>query len=237
MIAITKEKLDKNIYKAEGIYYKAMTTPKEEIQNLESNLDKALSEPGTFDALKGCTATPKEEEILEAWLKKHSNDGQYIDGGNNYEEYCLDGYFNLQELVSSIRHELQKNQELIIGVDYAKEELATQKQPEMISNGISLSPKEEELKQEFKEWCKSQGANYKMMDYAADYWLKIRREAIAERDEEIKKIIGKHNARILNEFQLQGKPDMPLIAYDERICLIPAIIKATEETLSHLTQE
>lgn len=40
--------------------------------------------------------------------------------------------------------------------------------------------------------------------------------------------IGKYNANILNEFQLQGKPDMPLIAYDERVCLIPAIEKALE---------
>lgn len=38
--------------------------------------------------------------------------------------------------------------------------------------------------------------------------------------------IAKHNANILNQFQLQGKPDMPFIAYDERVCLIPAIEKA-----------
>lgn len=53
--------------------------------------------------------------------------------------------------------------------------------------------------------------------------------------EEIKDIISKHNARILNEFQLQGKPDMPMIAYDERVCLVPAMQKATEETLSALS--
>ena len=51
------------------------------------------------------------------------------------------------------------------------------------------------------------------------------------------KIISEHNARILNEFQLQGKPDMPFIAYDERICLIPAMEKATKETFSILSQE
>jgi len=38
--------------------------------------------------------------------------------------------------------------------------------------------------------------------------------------------ITKHNANILNEFQLQGTPEMPIIAYDERICLLPAIDKA-----------
>lgn len=45
-----------------------------------------------------------------------------------------------------------------------------------------------------------------------------------------KELIGKHNARILNEFQKQGTAEMPLIAYDERICLIPAITIAMEET-------
>lgn len=40
--------------------------------------------------------------------------------------------------------------------------------------------------------------------------------------------IGKHNANILNEFQKQGTAEMPIIAYDERVCLIPAIEKAME---------
>jgi hypothetical protein len=43
-----------------------------------------------------------------------------------------------------------------------------------------------------------------------------------------KKDIGKYNAIILNEFQKQGTPEMPIIAYDERVCLIPAINKALE---------
>lgn len=42
------------------------------------------------------------------------------------------------------------------------------------------------------------------------------------------KDIGKHNANILNEFQNQGTAEMPFIAYDERICLVPAITKAME---------
>jgi hypothetical protein len=46
----------------------------------------------------------------------------------------------------------------------------------------------------------------------------------------IKQLVGKHNARILNEFQKQGTADMPLIAYDERVCLIPAIALAMKET-------
>lgn len=48
-------------------------------------------------------------------------------------------------------------------------------------------------------------------------------------------IIGKHNARILNEFQLQGKPDLPMVAYDERVCLIPAIEIATKKTFDELS--
>ncbi len=52
--------------------------------------------------------------------------------------------------------------------------------------------------------------------------------------EETKEIIEKHNARILNEFQAQGTASMPFIAYDERVCLIPAMTKATEETFALL---
>lgn len=53
--------------------------------------------------------------------------------------------------------------------------------------------------------------------------------------EEVKKVIGQHNARILNSFQLEMKPDMPMVCYDERIALIPAIEKATKETLQALS--
>lgn len=49
--------------------------------------------------------------------------------------------------------------------------------------------------------------------------------------ETIGRIIPQHNARILNEFQAQGKPDMPMIAYDVNVCLVPAIIKATKDTV------
>lgn len=63
------------------------------------------------------------------------------------------------------------------------------------------------------------------------------KEAFAAEKENEKKIISEHNARILNEFQLQGKPDMPLIAYDERVALIPAMKKATEETLKNIEIE
>lgn len=51
---------------------------------------------------------------------------------------------------------------------------------------------------------------------------------------EIELILAKHNARILNSFQLQGNPNLPLIAYDERVCLIPAMEIATQETLEDL---
>lgn len=49
------------------------------------------------------------------------------------------------------------------------------------------------------------------------------------------KDIGKHNANILNKFQQQGTADMPMIAYDERVCLIPAIKKAMEELEASLS--
>lgn len=52
---------------------------------------------------------------------------------------------------------------------------------------------------------------------------------------EVEKIISEHNARVLNEFQKQGTADMPLIAYDERVCLVPAIQIATKETKFSLT--
>ena len=55
-----------------------------------------------------------------------------------------------------------------------------------------------------------------------------------EFEEMIEGIINGHNAEILNEFQLQGKPDMPMIAYDERVCLLPAMEIATKKTLSSL---
>lgn len=53
--------------------------------------------------------------------------------------------------------------------------------------------------------------------------------------QEIKELIGKHNARILNNFQSQGTPEMPIIAYDERVCLIPAIDISTKQTFNNLT--
>ncbi len=59
-------------------------------------------------------------------------------------------------------------------------------------------------------------------------------QGVADGKLEIEQVISKHNARILNEFQKQGKPDMPFIAYDERICLIPAMKIATDETLAIL---
>lgn len=66
-------------------------------------------------------------------------------------------------------------------------------------------------------------------------------EAIAkERERWVKLaegIISKHNARILNQFQLQGTKDMPMIAYDERVCLVPAMEIATKDTLSSLLEE
>lgn len=49
------------------------------------------------------------------------------------------------------------------------------------------------------------------------------------------KDIGKYNARILNEFQNCGTADMPMIAYDEKVCLIPAIKKAMKNLTTHQT--
>lgn len=53
---------------------------------------------------------------------------------------------------------------------------------------------------------------------------------------EMENVISKHNARILNEFQLKGKPALPFITYDERVCLIPAMEIATKETLKTISQ-
>ena len=50
----------------------------------------------------------------------------------------------------------------------------------------------------------------------------------------VEKIICKHNANILNEFQLQAKPDLPLVWFDEKVVLIPAIEKAMESLPSIL---
>lgn len=60
-------------------------------------------------------------------------------------------------------------------------------------------------------------------------------QAVAEERGRMRDIIGKHNARILNEFQRQITPDLPIVCFDERVALIPAITKATEETLFALT--
>lgn len=46
--------------------------------------------------------------------------------------------------------------------------------------------------------------------------------------ESVESTIGKFNAEILNNFQKQGTPEMPLIAYDERVCLIPAMVASSE---------
>lgn len=59
-------------------------------------------------------------------------------------------------------------------------------------------------------------------------------QAITSERERTEKLISEHNTRILNAFQLQGNSEMPIIAYDERICLIPAIKIATKETLYSL---
>lgn len=48
-----------------------------------------------------------------------------------------------------------------------------------------------------------------------------------------KEDISKYNAEILNQFQLQGTADIPMIAYDERVCLIPAIEKAMKLTINN----
>lgn len=42
------------------------------------------------------------------------------------------------------------------------------------------------------------------------------------------KDISKYNAEILNQFQAQGTADMPFIAYNENVCLKPAILKALD---------
>ena len=52
--------------------------------------------------------------------------------------------------------------------------------------------------------------------------------------ERMRDIVSKHNAKILNQFQLQGTPNMPMSAYDERVCLVPAMEIITVETNSDI---
>ena len=80
-----------------------------------------------------------------------------------------------------------------------------------------------------------------IVDFISDRLIaqknKEREEAVREERKRIKLIIDTHNARILNEFQLRGKPDMPFVTYAERVCLVPAMKIATEQTLQALTPE
>lgn len=81
----------------------------------------------------------------------------------------------------------------------------------------------------FENWLyrdMNQKLNYAMIDFIQSELSQQRKEIV----EWSKQLIGKHNARILNEFQKQGTTEMPFIAYDERVCLIPAITIAMEET-------
>lgn len=61
--------------------------------------------------------------------------------------------------------------------------------------------------------------------------IRLTREATLT---EVIGVLGEHNARILNEFQKQGTADMPFVAYDERVCLVPAMDIATKETLQRI---
>lgn len=84
---------------------------------------------------------------------------------------------------------------------------------------------------EINEWgyCDCESCNdkiQKIKDFIQTLLSQQRKEIV----EWSKELIRKHNARILNEFQKQGTADMPFIAYDERICLIPAITIAMKET-------
>ena len=67
--------------------------------------------------------------------------------------------------------------------------------------------------------------NKESFERAINYWLNTI-DSILE--EKVKDVVGRHNARILNHFQLLGE--------DERITLIPAITKATEETLPNINK-
>lgn len=78
-----------------------------------------------------------------------------------------------------------------------------------------------------------ESGKYENRELGLQAWLSFISNLLAEqRKKAVERVIGKHNARILNHFQLQSTSDMPMIAYDERVCLIPAIKKATEETLA-----
>jgi uncharacterized membrane-anchored protein YitT (DUF2179 family) len=63
------------------------------------------------------------------------------------------------------------------------------------------------------------------------YWLKIRREAIAERDEEIKKIV---KTKILERMMKYDSKDGYSTLHDE---ILEKVSNDVEDILSHLTQE
>lgn len=83
----------------------------------------------------------------------------------------------------------------------------------------------------YQQTITNQGINY---TGEKDWALNKIKSLLSQSEQRVRKemveVLGKHNARILNYFQQQGTPDMPMIAYDERVCLIPAIKKATHET-------
>ena len=88
----------------------------------------------------------------------------------------------------------------------------------------------EEQEKIMMEWMKSEVCEIDFWNEDENSDTKIGQFWLSKIDtileERIKETIGKHNARILNHFQLFGE--------DERVALIPAITKATEETLPSL---
>jgi hypothetical protein len=92
---------------------------------------------------------------------------------------------------------------------------------------LTLEEKDK-IKREYQDWAVKKAKEIIPTDIIVetpDFWLSKIDTILEER---VKETIGKHNARILNHFQLFGE--------DERVALIPAITKATEETLPSLNK-
>ena len=96
---------------------------------------------------------------------------------------------------------------------------------------------EKKLREEWEEYQPELNEKYfDEVKGSAHWWIKKLHQAELNCITEQIERIGKHNAGVLNEFQLQMKPNLPMICSDERVALIPAIEIATKETLAPLIE-
>ena len=93
------------------------------------------------------------------------------------------------------------------------------------------TPKEEEIREEFQKWLSAETTfAYGIPDdrTIADYWLRIRREAIAEEKRRIKKII---------KWVYQNAKENHICRFNDGDCNCECYYTAINDILVHLTQE